>query len=216
MMASLVAPLPPVTLDDVLAACGGRRTSPDRGVGFCPAHDDRGSPSLSVREGGDGKLLFHCFGGGCAFHDILDSLGLAPCQVFPSAPPAYRRPRRVRRDPDRNFRELCKALLRVGHAPATGQLWAELRVLGEILLSGTRTRLPRVRFQMVPLRLLYEATVEMHRQGTPRRWLSRLALARDIDRAAGRFGYARERGLLFWARQAVAEAVWGRRQDGRL
>jgi DNA primase len=28
----------------------------------CPAHND-GSPSLAIREGEDGRVLLHCFGG---------------------------------------------------------------------------------------------------------------------------------------------------------
>ena len=53
------------------------------GVGFmasCPAHDDR-SPSLSVKEGNDGRVLLHCFAG-CTFYEVIESLGLSPGDLF--------------------------------------------------------------------------------------------------------------------------------------
>lgn len=47
----------------------------------CPAHADR-SPSLSVKELGDGRILMHCFGG-CGTDAVLGSLGLAMTDLFP-------------------------------------------------------------------------------------------------------------------------------------
>jgi hypothetical protein len=47
----------------------------------CPAHRDR-SPSLSVKELGDGRILVHCFGG-CGTDAVLGALGLAMTDLFP-------------------------------------------------------------------------------------------------------------------------------------
>jgi hypothetical protein len=47
----------------------------------CPAHADR-SPSLSVKELGDGRILMHCFGG-CGTDAVLGALGLAMTDLFP-------------------------------------------------------------------------------------------------------------------------------------
>ena len=47
----------------------------------CPAHEDR-SPSLSIRNTDDGKILFHCFRG-CAPDDILAALGLTWKDLYP-------------------------------------------------------------------------------------------------------------------------------------
>jgi hypothetical protein len=61
------------------AECGPRRS----GVGWlslCPAHEDR-SPSLSVREGHDGRVLVHCFAG-CGPEQITGALGLRSCDLF--------------------------------------------------------------------------------------------------------------------------------------
>lgn len=46
----------------------------------CPAHDDR-TPSLSVKETSDGRILMHCFGG-CGAVDVLASLGLKLTDLF--------------------------------------------------------------------------------------------------------------------------------------
>lgn len=38
----------------------------------CPAHDDR-SPSLSIKDADNGKILLHCFAG-CTFEDVTCAL----------------------------------------------------------------------------------------------------------------------------------------------
>lgn len=40
---------------------------------FCPAHDDRKTPNLRVREGEDGRVLLRCFAG-CGQDRVLDAL----------------------------------------------------------------------------------------------------------------------------------------------
>jgi hypothetical protein len=47
----------------------------------CPAHEDK-SPSLSVRETEDGRVLVHCFGG-CAVHDVVGAVGMDMNDLFP-------------------------------------------------------------------------------------------------------------------------------------
>lgn len=47
----------------------------------CPAHADK-SPSLSVKELGDGRILIHCFGG-CGTDAILAALELAMTDLYP-------------------------------------------------------------------------------------------------------------------------------------
>lgn len=49
----------------------------------CPAHDDR-RPSLSIREGDDGRLLLKCHSG-CAFEEILRAVDLEPRDLYPEA-----------------------------------------------------------------------------------------------------------------------------------
>jgi len=66
-----------ITVEDFLEQlrAQGCVVRPCNGGGYiaqCPAHDDR-NPSLSVKEGSDGRLLLKCHAG-CAFEDILKSV----------------------------------------------------------------------------------------------------------------------------------------------
>lgn len=47
----------------------------------CPAHDDK-TPSLSISEAADGKILVHCFSG-CETQEICASLGIKISDLFP-------------------------------------------------------------------------------------------------------------------------------------
>ena len=47
----------------------------------CPAHDDR-SPSLSIRETDDGRVLLHCFAG-CDAESVLSALSLEFSDLYP-------------------------------------------------------------------------------------------------------------------------------------
>jgi len=47
----------------------------------CPAHRDK-TPSLSIRELDDGRILLHCFGG-CDVHAITAALGIELSDLFP-------------------------------------------------------------------------------------------------------------------------------------
>ncbi len=46
----------------------------------CPAHDDH-NPSLSIREGDDGRVLVHCFAG-CDARDVARAMGLTMGDLF--------------------------------------------------------------------------------------------------------------------------------------
>ena len=47
----------------------------------CPAHDDK-SPSLSICEKPDGRVLLHCFAE-CTVHEIVSAVGLDVSDLFP-------------------------------------------------------------------------------------------------------------------------------------
>jgi hypothetical protein len=78
-----------------------RRSGPGRWMARCPAHSD-GSPSLSIREGQDGRVLLHCFAG-CALTEILAALGLAKRDLFTGAPRSQAECKRS--SPDQTARE---------------------------------------------------------------------------------------------------------------
>jgi hypothetical protein len=57
---------------------------PGRYMACCPAHQD-GSPSLSVSDCPDGRVLVHCFAG-CPASDVMEAVGLSMSDLFPDAP----------------------------------------------------------------------------------------------------------------------------------
>lgn len=73
---------PAISVHDILARLEGvRQTSPGQWVAKCPAHKDR-SPSLSVRDAGDGRKLLHCFAG-CATEHVVEAIGLRLADLMP-------------------------------------------------------------------------------------------------------------------------------------
>ena len=80
-----------MAITDVLAALDAvRKTAPDRWLAQCPAHPDR-SPSLSIREMDDGRVLLHCFAS-CETEAVLEAISLPMTVLFPkgSAEHAYK------------------------------------------------------------------------------------------------------------------------------
>jgi len=71
---------------DMASLLRAHRTGNGKWVARCPAHADS-SPSLSIREGRDGRVLLHCFAG-CDVEDVLNALGLAMGHLFAGPPPS--------------------------------------------------------------------------------------------------------------------------------
>lgn len=70
------------TADKLLSRLDKVRSNGDRKwMALCPAHDD-GSPSLSLRELEDGRLLLHCFAG-CGAADVLAAVGMELRDLYP-------------------------------------------------------------------------------------------------------------------------------------
>lgn len=63
---------------------GVRQTGRGSWIAKCPAHADR-SPSFTIRETDDGRVLFHCFGG-CSFDDVVKATGVDISELFPPEP----------------------------------------------------------------------------------------------------------------------------------
>lgn len=63
---------------------GYRELGPGRYLAHCPGHDDK-SPSLSIRETADGKVLVKCWAG-CDVAHIVGSVGLELRDLFPKSP----------------------------------------------------------------------------------------------------------------------------------
>jgi putative DNA primase/helicase len=71
-----------VTTSEILSRLEGVRKNEHFHVARCPAHEDR-NPSLSVREGDDGRVLLKCFAG-CDTTAIVRALGLPMSALFPT------------------------------------------------------------------------------------------------------------------------------------
>jgi hypothetical protein len=67
-------------IDRVLERLEGVKAHNGYFMAPCPAHED-GNPSLSVREGNDGRVLLNCFAG-CTFDDMLTALDLKAEDLF--------------------------------------------------------------------------------------------------------------------------------------
>jgi hypothetical protein len=101
----------------------------------CPAHDD-GSPSLSVREGDDGRALLHCFAG-CELTSIREALGLTLADLFHTSDARHLRaapPRRRLSDAERLERDIERAR-KDGKPIGAWEAWLEL---GGSLAEGLR------------------------------------------------------------------------------
>jgi hypothetical protein len=72
-----------MNIQDFLALLKGvKQVGPDRWTALCPGHDDR-SPSLSIREASDGKVLIRCWSR-CTAEDVVAALGLTMADLFPN------------------------------------------------------------------------------------------------------------------------------------
>jgi len=82
-----------VSADALLSRLDGvRRTGTGRWLARCPAHEDK-SPSLSIRELDDGRILLHDFAG-CEVEHVLGTIGLTFDALFPERPIEYGKPER--------------------------------------------------------------------------------------------------------------------------
>jgi len=58
-----------------------RQTGKGKWIARCPSHMDK-SPSLSITEKDDGRVLIHCHAG-CGAAEVLDAVGLDYSALFP-------------------------------------------------------------------------------------------------------------------------------------
>src|SRR5580698_9006520 len=85
-----------ITLEHTLELLSARKLSDGQYSARCPAHNDS-NPSLSIREGDDGKVLFYCHAG-CSFEKVRDAvrkrvltegLTVSEYEVMKGFPPGY-------------------------------------------------------------------------------------------------------------------------------
>lgn len=68
-------------LDNILSRLNKVKGRNGNWVACCPAHEDR-SPSMTIRETPDGKILMHCFSG-CSIGEIAGAIGIDLSDLFP-------------------------------------------------------------------------------------------------------------------------------------
>ena len=109
-----------MTAEEVVSKLDGARRSSSGWTSRCPAHADS-SPSLSIREGNDGRVLLHCFSG-CSTADICSALHITVRDLFPGrldpAQARVSRERRVRQERIRGRVEQLHGLNRDIHRKA--------------------------------------------------------------------------------------------------
>ena len=90
-----------------------KKTNQDKWTALCPAHDDR-TPSLSVRELDDGKVLLTCWAG-CSIGEIVAALGLHLRDLFPSNGRQSCGPSKLAIRHEQNVFKIGAALIEKGH-----------------------------------------------------------------------------------------------------
>jgi hypothetical protein len=83
-----------VTPAELITRLKGVRRSGNGWLARCPSHEDR-SPSLSVHEGEDGRVLLHDFAG-CSVEAICAAVGIRVSDLFSERGKVQPKPRIVR------------------------------------------------------------------------------------------------------------------------
>ena len=110
---------------------------PDKWIARCPAHSDK-SPSLSIKELPDGRVLVHCFAG-CGALDVMASIGLDMTDLFPE-PLENHRPMGPRRKTTPNEDELLLEICRESRRRGEKLTESEKRKEREAFLRLNRNR----------------------------------------------------------------------------
>jgi putative DNA primase/helicase len=74
---------PSQAVESLLARLEGVRTQNGFYRAFCPAHDDRITPNLDIKEGEDGRVLLLCRAG-CSTEEVVEALDLMMRDLFSS------------------------------------------------------------------------------------------------------------------------------------
>ena len=104
-----------------------RRTKPGHWMASCPTRDDK-TPSLSIRELDDGRVLLHDFGGSDYF-EILSALGIQPIELVPD----HLRHHQATTEPHKAPLPCCDAIIAVAFQASVVQIAAE-----DLLNRGTK------------------------------------------------------------------------------
>ncbi len=104
----------------------------------CPAHED-GRPSLSIREGDDGRVLLHCHAG-CTVDAIVAAVDMTMKDLFPVQP--YSAPKKLESSATFTEEKAMSALLRSVHG-SDGDRFRLVRTYDYDLIGGGVLRVLR-------------------------------------------------------------------------
>jgi len=79
----VVSAVPSRPVESLLSRLEGVRSQNGFYRAYCPAHDDRKTPNLDIKEGEDGRVLLLCHAG-CATEEVVETLGLKIRDLFSS------------------------------------------------------------------------------------------------------------------------------------
>lgn len=113
-----------MSVDNLLSRLDAVKGGHGRWIARCPAHDDR-SPSLSICECDDGRILVHCHAG-CSPADIMSAVGLSMTDLFPDGPLYHKAKGLLRRNERRSYYEAVVEI-------AIGDIEAGVRMTREAL-----------------------------------------------------------------------------------
>lgn len=168
-----------------------------RWMACCPAHDDR-SPSLSIEEAADGKVLLHCFVG-CTTDDVLRASGLPWASLFPGNLSLDDR-LGYRRKSLTSARESAALLLEIAQSPANIE-----SLSGEDLLVAAKAKLelPKIDAELAAIADQLGETdhklaryVEIGDTPTPSAWLLPGFIAEGVAMLAGGHGAGKTTTIL--------------------
>lgn len=111
---------------------GVKAVGPRKWMARCPAHEDR-SPSLSVKDTEDGRVLVYCFAG-CGAGDVLNSIGLRLADLF-DGPIAHHL------SPLRHYADAGETLVAIAHEITVVNLIAHDMQQSEVIDDKQRARL---------------------------------------------------------------------------
>lgn len=102
----------------------------------CPAHDDK-SPSLSITERSDGRVLIHCHAG-CGANDILDSVGLDYSALFPEQDNHYMPLAKGWQQMRREGPSVPAIMVEIAQEPTTKLSGGDREAMKRLLLAGVQ------------------------------------------------------------------------------
>ena len=142
-----------MTCESFAALLKARQTGKGKWQAQCPAHADR-SPSLSICEGRDGRVLVHCFAK-CSLDAVLAGMGLARRDLFHGPAPSPEQAALIRAS--REAREQAECFRRKARREARYNVtkW-------EAVVNALGARLARAPDDNTLAKLFQEACGQLH------------------------------------------------------